>query len=334
MCDGDGIMASQIATAPNCIPTICVVVCTRNRASQLREALESLVHLTTEDAFQLAVLVVDNGSADDTQRVIKQCQAKHPQLHLRSALEPEVGFAYARNRAIREANSDWIAFFDDDQLAEPVWLLELWRLASRRQADCVGGAVKLRLVDEEFSPGELCRALLGETSHAVEERPFDRSFHPGTGSLLIRRTRLVELGGFTTDKPGRGEDTRLFERLTRVGCQSWYCPQAIVEHVIPRERNQPCAYRALARDCADASDIAWRQWGALLPAVTLARFCRLLVIDLPRLGGATVFGSPATRLDRQCQVIMNFWRCVNELAFCGQIGAERIVRRPQGAPRP
>ena len=43
------------------------------------------------------------------------------------------------------ARGNWLAFFDDDQWAEPGWLAELYRTAQEQEADCVGGAVFLDL---------------------------------------------------------------------------------------------------------------------------------------------------------------------------------------------
>ena len=52
---------------------------------------------------------------------------------------------------VEMARGEWVAFFDDDQWAEPGWLAELYRVAQEKEADCVGGAVFLDL--PESSPG-------------------------------------------------------------------------------------------------------------------------------------------------------------------------------------
>lgn len=323
-------MSGPSPTASASAPRITVAVCTRNRASALKAAIQSLARLQHDDAFELEVVVIDNDSTDETDHVLAEAQAAHHQLSLRVVRETRVGFAYARNRAIAEARGDWIAFFDDDQIADPAWLSELWRVASCQQADCVGGAVRLQTCGS-FVPGHLCKSLLGQTDPRQIECRFDSSFQPGTGSLLIRRRLLDELGGFATDRPGRGEDTRLFDRMRRAGYEGWFAPRSVVHHVIPLERNQPDAYRALAKACADAEDLACRKWGSWLPLVTATRFVHLVIVRLPLLAGVTVCGSPAHRLDQQCRTILCYWRGVRECQLIRHAWRQRISRRWRGA---
>src|SRR5262245_8681240 len=117
---------------------ISIVVCTQNRAEMLRGALASLFDLATDD-FAYEIVVVDNGSTDHTQQVIAVAAAQscYP---LRGVYEPEKGIVPARNRGIREADGRWIAFFDDDQLADVRWLAELYRGANEKRCSVVGGA--------------------------------------------------------------------------------------------------------------------------------------------------------------------------------------------------
>src|SRR5262245_15851669 len=122
-------------------PDISVVVCTRNRAALLRGALASLYDLATEDEFTYEIVVVDNGSTDETPQVITMAmqESKHP---LRGVLERESGIAAARNRGIAASRGRWIAFFDDDQLADWHWLAELFRGAQEKNCRVVGGSVQ------------------------------------------------------------------------------------------------------------------------------------------------------------------------------------------------
>src|SRR5262245_47422516 len=129
-----------------CQPDISIVVCTQNRAEMLRGALASLYDLAT-NGFSCEIIVIDNGSRDYTQQVISAAtiESRHP---LRGVLEPEKGIVPARNRGIREARGRWIAFFDDDQLADIRWLAELHRGANEKRCRVVGGSVYLCFTDE------------------------------------------------------------------------------------------------------------------------------------------------------------------------------------------
>ena len=99
-------------------PDISIAVCTRDRANDLALCLESLA---TQSSEPLEVLVIDNAPATDaTERVVRE---KFPQfLYIR---EDTPGLDHARNRAIREAKGEVIAFTDDDVVADRGWISAL-----------------------------------------------------------------------------------------------------------------------------------------------------------------------------------------------------------------
>jgi len=130
-------------------PDVSVVLCTYNRADMLGPALESLVRQETHGQFIFEVVVVDDGSTDGTQ-VILQRIAKDTQVLIRCLQEEGRGIAAARNTGIASAAGEWIAFFDDDQVAEPDWLSELFALALKTHSQCVGGARFLLLAAQEL----------------------------------------------------------------------------------------------------------------------------------------------------------------------------------------
>src|SRR5688572_12404265 len=125
-------------------PDISIVVCTHNRAAMLREALASLYHLETGGRFTYEIVVIDNASTDATPQAIAAAAGESP-APLRGIHESQKGIVAARNRGIQEARGRWIAFFDDDQLADGRWLAELYRGAGQFDCRVVGGAVHLSL---------------------------------------------------------------------------------------------------------------------------------------------------------------------------------------------
>ena len=306
---------------------ICIAVCTRNRSTQLREALKSLAALTPSDDFQSHVLVVDNASEDQTKEVICDATSAYPQLQLRSAYEPRVGYAFPRNRAIEETDATWIAFFDDDQIADPDWLIELWKTIERHDAVCVGGAVKLRFVDPSFDPGPYCRKMLGETDPNAREKQYGPGFEPGAGNLLVRKSVILNSGSFSADHAGRGEDAIMFARMRDQHHVAWFTPHAVIHHVIPAKRNRPPSYLTLAKNSSSAGDFGWIRWGWRLPLVSIARLIEFLVVQLPKLFWLTLFGTEAQRLDQACEARFNFCRSIADLRYC--LG--RLFRRSDSA---
>jgi glycosyltransferase involved in cell wall biosynthesis len=89
---------------------VSVIITTCNRSTYLKEAIESVLAVQSQK-FYLEVIVVDDGSTDDTPEVLKQ----YPIVHLRSG---GVGMANARNIGLRAAKGDFVTLLDDDD----VWL--------------------------------------------------------------------------------------------------------------------------------------------------------------------------------------------------------------------
>lgn len=217
-------------------PDVSVVVCTRNRAALLRGALASLYDLATENEFSYEIVVVDNGSSDETSQVIAAAmqESKHP---LRGVRENQPGIVAARNRGIAAARGRWIAFFDDDQLADWHWLAELFRGALEKNCRVVGGSVQLALPAEckrQLDPAVL--RLLGESPASDLPQRYGGKNTPGCGGLMLDRSVLDKVGHFERAIDGRGEDADLFFRIEQAGLEAWYIPTAVVHHLTPAER--------------------------------------------------------------------------------------------------
>ncbi|MGI8979946.1 MAG: glycosyltransferase [Pirellulaceae bacterium] len=228
-------------------PDITIVVCTHNRAESLRQALASLYDLETGDRFTYEVLVIDNASPDHTPAVI-QAAAQESKAPLRGVHEPQKGIVAARNRGVLAATGKWIAFFDDDQLADHRWLLELYAAAEVQQVRSVGGAVHLKLpAGGERSLALLVRTLLGESRWSEVTTPYTRSTSPGAGNWLLERDLIVEVGMFQAANQGRNEDSDLYRRICLAGETSWFVPTAIVHHIITPDRLEEPYLLRLAR---------------------------------------------------------------------------------------
>ena len=216
-------------------PDISIVVCTHNRAAMLRDALASLARLETGERFSYEIVVVDNASSDETPQVVLECSKSAPAL--RYAMEGKKGIATARNRGYREARGEWIAFFDDDQLADPRWLLELFHYAHDNSLRAVGGPVHLKLPDGcRRNLHRFVRMLLGESRLGREAFAYSPKVSPGTGNLMLHRSVFEQVGLFDEAFAVRAEDTDLFCRMWKAGIEAWYVPTAAVQHVTPDQR--------------------------------------------------------------------------------------------------
>lgn len=238
-------------------PDISIVVCTHNRAGMLRDALASLSKLETGGRFSYEIVLVDNASNDATPQVALELSKAMPSL--RYVVEGKKGIATARNRGYREAKGEWIAFFDDDQLADPRWLAELFNYAHDYNLRAVGGPVHLKLPDGcERNLHGFVRMLLGESRLGSEPFAYSPKVSPGTGNLMLHRSVFEQVGLFDDAFAVRSEDTDLFCRMWRAGIKAWYVPTAVIHHVTPQQRLEEQYLSRLST--LTGSGVADREW--------------------------------------------------------------------------
>jgi GT2 family glycosyltransferase len=281
-----------------------IVICTYNRAAMLAEALASLGSLRMRPGVSYEILVVDNASTDETPQVVASL-AQDAKTPLRRVCETRRGVAAARNRGIDEAHAEWIAFFDDDQLADPDWLQKLLDAAAASKAWCVGGAVRVCGPDgAAVALPPVCRQLLGEKIGGTAGRYGLRS-SPGTGNLLVHRSVFERVGRFD-ESLQRGEDTDLFIRMRRAGIECWYTPEARIDHRIPATRLEPAYFVEISRG-AGASvvprDVAERG-RAWLPLLWLLRLGKNGALQAPRLAWARIRGDADAQLAARCRLAL------------------------------
>ena len=224
--------------------TVTVAICTRQRPDELRRALHSVVHQADE------VLVVDNGPTEPrTAEVAREFPG------VRYTAEPVPGLDFARNRALREASGDIVAFLDDDAVAAPGWARAL---TGPFEEDARVGLVTGRV--EAFSLATEAQRLFeanggfGRGSERIRlPRDAGRPLHGrpapliawavsvGSGcSMAVRRDALIALGGFDEALdlgpalPGGGDHDALW-RLLGAGFDVVYEPSALAFHEHRRE---------------------------------------------------------------------------------------------------
>lgn len=282
---------------------VSVIVTTFNRSRMLSRALESLAAQDTAGEFCYEIVVIDNCSTDDTAAVVAAF-AERCAVPLRHVYEARQGLPFARNRGLREARGQWIAFFDDDQLAPTHWLAALRRFAIERGLECVGGGRSLVVQFDAPPLSPYCRKLLGESLGAGAPAPYSRKNLPTTGNVLVRRKVFDRLGAFNETWLEGGEDTEFFNRLVTSGATAWFTPTAAVEHVIPAERLAPDYLERIAlrhgvtfgrRDLEEQG-----RW--LLPLWMVARVVHAGVLHAPRMLVAKASGDSARALGWRCRL--------------------------------
>jgi GT2 family glycosyltransferase len=218
---------------------VSVNLCTFNRLAMLRHTLDSLLAQKTDGTFTYEIVIIDDGSTDATPLFV-QHMVKVSRIPIRYFREERVGVAAARSRGVKESWGEWIAFIDDDEIAETDWLQNLKTVATENDADCVGGEVKLIFLgDADRSIEDSVRRQIGETSPlGWFQRRFTYS-GPGTGNALVRRNIFEKLGHFDSSLEVRGEDQDFFRRARKAGYKIVFPSNALVYHLTPMERLSP-----------------------------------------------------------------------------------------------
>lgn len=295
---------------------ITVAVCTYNRQALLRNALDSLIEQKTEDRFNYEIVVIDDGSTDDTKNVVAEI-AQKSSVPVRYFYETGVGIARARNKSTYEARGQWIAFFDDDQLAEANWLIELFKTAQQTDSLCIGGARLLRLSSQPSNHlHRICRAFLGEMIVNKVEQKRDRKFFPDTGNTLVHRTVFDTVGGFDESMLWGGSDLDFFRKVRMAGFDVWQTPGAVVYHVITPYRLEKDYLTTIAqRSGVNLALTDYRELGLVKTmARGVTRIVQAFVIAIPFLMKAYLFRSQSELLARKCQLLKTF-------AYIRQLGS-------------
>ncbi len=269
---------------------ISVNICTYNRSDMLCDTLNSLMCQQTDGMFSYEIVIVDDGSADETPSLVRELSAHSP-IPIRYLREQRVGIAAARNRGVMESRGEWIAFIDDDEIAETCWLKELLYEAKRSGAVCVGGPCIAHFLCAPPDPRmkSILRVFGYNKAMATPNstmRWYEKFVYydvPGTGNALIKRDVFREIGLFDATLPC-GEDMDCFRRLRKAGFKISNTPRAQIGHMIPASRLDPVYLkrhsklggRTLAR-------LDKNEWGySVLALLSIARMSYLL-FRLPQL---------------------------------------------------
>lgn len=220
---------------------ITVCICTFKRPALLKRLLEELDRQKTRGLFTFSFVVADNDHAQSARQVVSS-------FSMRSSVktvycpEPKQNIARARNRAVANAEGDFIAFIDDDEYPSESWLHSLYTTCVKRTADGVLGPV---LPEFEQEP----------PAWAVRGRFFERPVHETgyriglaearTGNVLFRRNILEGMGEpFRTEFGTGGEDVDFFRRMMDKGFVFIWCNEAAVHETVPPDR---CTRRYLLK---------------------------------------------------------------------------------------
>ncbi len=224
-----------------------VAIPTYNGAKRLPSLLEKLRSQINTEPLTWEILIIDNNSKDQTAQIIQETQKNGPEKPpIRYYLEPEQGAAFARQRAIREAKSEWVGFLDDDITPAENWVAAAYQFAQTHpQAAAFGGQIH---GDFEIPPPENFKriqsflALRDRGSQPHQYAP-EKLILPPSAAWAIRRSAWLEsvpprptLAGRNKGSMIQGDDYEPLLYLHTAGWEIWYNPDMKVAHHIPKSR--------------------------------------------------------------------------------------------------
>jgi glycosyltransferase involved in cell wall biosynthesis len=201
-------------------PKISVLIPTYNSSQFLKEALDSVL-ADTSSHFELDILVVDDGSTDDTPRIVRSYGDRVRFLPI-----PHTGCVGAvRNYGIRNSDAAYIAFLDHDDISLPGRLERQLALIQATNADlavsdCLefmpGSNVRRSFMEKNGLKKHLQAHLRGEVlTNALEMLLESGGLGPPSGAMA-RRKSLIALGLFPEDLFGV-DDFDLYVRVAAFG---------------------------------------------------------------------------------------------------------------------
>jgi len=215
-----------------------VIVSTRNRAAQLRMCLEALIQQKQVGPQDYEIVVVDNGSTDDTRQVVDDTRRRFARSTY--LYEERLGLSVARNTGVRHAQGAFICFTDDDAIPAPTYVAEILASFADPPVACVGGKIIASW------PQGACPAwfparygnVVGQTAFGETARRMKKGEFPFGGNIAFRKAVFESLGGFNENLGKRGdnnvwgEEIDLCHRLKKNGFVFFYNPRAVVWHVV------------------------------------------------------------------------------------------------------
>ncbi len=225
-------------------PFVSVIVPTVRRPERIETCLASLAQLRYP---RFEIIIVDNAPDDPrTRAVVEACSRADGRI--RYVAEPLPGSSVARNRGVREAAGELLAFTDDDVMVDPQWLA--WMVEPFLRDPRVGVVTGLVLPMRFDTPDQRWFEEISGFGKGFDSRLFDRDAHRaderllypywggvfGSGnSMAFRPSLLRQLGGFDPalgagSRALAGADVESFTHAIIAGSRLAYEARAVCWH--------------------------------------------------------------------------------------------------------
>jgi glycosyltransferase involved in cell wall biosynthesis len=248
---------------------ISIIICTRNRAAILARTLDAVIGVLPPNQPGIEIIVVDNGSTDNTPEIVAKFAASRPGV--KYVHEAKRGKSSALNRGARESTGDILVWLDDDVIPKAGWLEGLVQPILEDKADFVVGRIDLapHLLRDWMTP-EL-RQRYGEIPGAKGD-----TFPVGGNTALTRAFYAKSEGHDPELGPGsgglaNGEDILFSRQMVALGARLGYAEDGAVEHHFEPSRLTRKAWLETAEGQGRASAYIYHHWDHATTSMPMIR---------------------------------------------------------------
>lgn len=206
---------------------ISLIICSRNRAENLRRCLGKINQAELADV-QGELILVDSNSTDDTGKIMLEYKNNAP-FPVKVITANRKGLGYARKLASKAAEGEVLAFTDDDCYLEEGYLLKAAKIFSDGTFHYCGGRILL------YDPGDAKFALnLKDTFEYIPPHSYLRTGIIQGANFIVQKKVIEAIGSFD-EHLGAGtrfrcEDIDLAARASRAGFTGAHVPGLVVYH--------------------------------------------------------------------------------------------------------
>jgi GT2 family glycosyltransferase len=229
------------------MPDLSIIILTYNNSRQITILLESIFKFYMKEltSGKLELLVIDNQSQDDTVKIAREYLQKHniyklATIHVSSNPE-NVGFGAGLNLGMQQTKAPQVVFINPDAQVADNHLFDMKKLFEENKIGIVGGKIINSNGKVELSAGKFLNVWsfiktnfgmerLGGGGVRFSPSKFQKVDFVSGGFMMVSRAKFDEIGGFDKHIFMYMEDMELCFRARQHGYDTYFYPDAVIQH--------------------------------------------------------------------------------------------------------
>jgi len=209
----------------NFFPNLSIILPAHNEEEVIEDTIKSIVN--AEYPNKRDIIVVNDGSTDDTGKVVKKLIKRYPQVKLFDLKHQ--GKAASLNFGVRHAKYDTLIFLDADSSMKKNSLMELVQPLADKKVVAASGVIRARTTKNPLTWFQDFEYLMTSGWRYACEKINSVSVIPGF--MAIKKQALKKIGGFSTDT--LTEDFDIALKLKKAGFDIVMSPKSVIHTNVP-----------------------------------------------------------------------------------------------------